>query len=139
MATILPLDDDALRAWPLPAIPESGDKEARGRVVIVAGHVQLPGAAVLAAEAALRAGAGEMAHLVDADKRVVEADPGAVARRQAEAWQAVVALKGGSTFLAEPDGVVRVHEHGVPGLGTAGSGDVLAGLVAGLAARGATL
>jgi ADP-dependent NAD(P)H-hydrate dehydratase len=49
-----------LRSWPLP-IPEGGDKEERGRVIVVAGSYEIPGAAVLAATAALRAGAGKVA------------------------------------------------------------------------------
>lgn len=54
------LDDQALRRWPLPWLDEQGDKESRGLVFIVAGSVQMPGAALLAARAALRAGAGKV-------------------------------------------------------------------------------
>ncbi|PPU04433.1 hypothetical protein XarjCFBP8253_01905, partial [Xanthomonas arboricola pv. juglandis] len=39
-------------------------------------------------------------------------------------------------FIAGPDGVVWMHRGGASGLGTSGSGDVLAGLIAGFAARG---
>jgi NAD(P)H-hydrate repair Nnr-like enzyme with NAD(P)H-hydrate dehydratase domain len=52
----------------------------------------------------------------------------------------VVALKGATTWIAEPgDGGGRawVNRHGCVGLGTSGSGDVLAGVIAGLLARGA--
>ena len=52
-----PLDTEALRQWPLPA--PGGDKNARGRVVVVGGSRRTPGAVLLAAEAALRAGAGK--------------------------------------------------------------------------------
>jgi ADP-dependent NAD(P)H-hydrate dehydratase len=55
--TLRPLDTEALRAWPLPA--PGGDKNARGRVVVVGGSRRTPGAVLLAAEAALRAGAGK--------------------------------------------------------------------------------
>jgi hydroxyethylthiazole kinase-like uncharacterized protein yjeF len=51
------LDPDVLRNWPLP--DPAGGKEARGRVVIVGGSRRTPGAVLLAAEAALRAGAGK--------------------------------------------------------------------------------
>ena len=49
---------DLLRSWPLPA-PEGG-KEARGRTLIIGGSSQTPGAVLLAAEAALRSGAGKL-------------------------------------------------------------------------------
>ena len=53
------VDDALLRAWPLPK-PEQGDKNARGAVFVVAGAPQMPGAAILTATAALRAGAGKL-------------------------------------------------------------------------------
>lgn len=48
----------ALRQWPLPKAGE--DKESRGRVLVVGGNRQTPGAVLLAAEAALRSGAGKL-------------------------------------------------------------------------------
>lgn len=57
----VPLVDAALlRRWPLPLPPTDGDKEGRGRVLIVGGALQLPGAVILAATAALRVGAGKL-------------------------------------------------------------------------------
>jgi ADP-dependent NAD(P)H-hydrate dehydratase len=55
------LDERLLRQWPLPALPQDADKEDRGQVLVIAGSRELPGAAVLAAVAALRAGAGKLA------------------------------------------------------------------------------
>src|SRR5687767_3201139 len=55
------LDLDLLRQWPLPMPDEQGDKEQRGSVLIVGGSREMPGAIILAAEAALRAGAGKLA------------------------------------------------------------------------------
>ena len=49
-----------LARWPLPKPGEDADKEDRGHVLIVAGSVEMPGAALLAAVAALRAGAGKL-------------------------------------------------------------------------------
>ncbi|MDQ3754464.1 MAG: NAD(P)H-hydrate dehydratase, partial [Acidobacteriota bacterium] len=49
-----------LRGWPLPAPDEDGDKEERGRVLVVGGAPGMPGAVMLAATAALRAGAGKL-------------------------------------------------------------------------------
>lgn len=240
------VDDALLRAWPLPRPAPDGDKEDRGRVLVIAGSAEMPGAAIVAGTAALRAGAGklviatsrsaaqtvaggvpearvlalpeasdggpsmhalpllqplaghvaavligpgmvgrevtlalvqallpllrgvpvvldalamdivrsqrrfaqpvlltphagEMAHLTGEEKEELKEVPLAMARRTAAAWNAVVALKGATTTIARPDGVAWSHQLEVPGLGTSGSGDVLAGLVAGLAARGAPL
>ena len=250
MRAPIELDDSALRAWPLPRPSQDDDKEARGRVLVIAGSAQTPGAAVLAGEAALRAGAGklvvgtaatvaavvaqqlpearvvalaedddgglrpdgverldkilaqtasvlagpglaagastvrfvqallgqlngqpmlldaaamdvvrhpseaglpfsghvgmtphagEMAHLSGQEKESIEPDPCECARTAARTWGAVVALKGACTWIATPDGRRWRHARGNPGLATSGSGDVLAGLVAGLMARGASV
>jgi ADP-dependent NAD(P)H-hydrate dehydratase len=244
-ALVRTVDDALLRGWPLPAAQQDGDKERRGRVVVVAGSREMPGAAVLAATAALRAGAGklvvatpqsaaptvagavpearviplpeapdggptffglaalqaiagdtaallvgpgmvgrestvafvqlllplfrnatvlldalamdavkslgrfeqpvvltphagEMAHLTGRDKEDLQQQPGAIALRQASAWNATVVMKGPTTCIAAPDARQWTHSAHAPGLGTSGSGDVLAGLIAGLAARGAS-
>ena len=237
------VDDDLLRAWPLPQPDGDSDKEDRGRVLVLAGSREMPGAAILAGTAALRAGAGklviatpqsaaasvaqavpearvlalpegsegaptlyglpvlqavaasvdavvigpgmtgrestigfvqavlplfrnavvvldalamdtvmaagrftqpviltphagEMAHLTGAGKEDLRDEPHASACRHAAAWNAVVALKGATSCIALPDGRCWTHCLHAPGLGTSGSGDVLAGLIAGLAARG---
>ena len=83
--------------------------------------------------------AGEMAHLTGLAKDEVSADPERHAREAALRWNAVVALKGSTTFIATPEGDCWRHVGGQAGLGTSGSGDVLAGIVIGLAARGAPL
>lgn len=242
-----PLTDATLRRWPLPDPGGEADKESRGCVLVVAGSREIPGAALLAAEAALRAGAGkltiaapqsvapglalaapearvlsldetpaggiamraveplarlaprvgalvvgpgmldenrscpfvrallphfahaavvldalamgvvrgeppafgspvlltphagEMAHLLGIGKDAVTADPLAVARQAAARWNAVVALKGATTHLAQPDGVAWRYRSHTPGLATSGSGDTLAGIIGGIAARGMPL
>jgi len=58
------ITDALLRSWPLPG-PEGGGKEERGRVLIIAGAIEMPGAAILASTAALRAGAGKVRIAID--------------------------------------------------------------------------
>lgn len=241
------LDEAALRAWPLPMPDEDGDKEERGRVLVIAGSREMPGAAILAATAALRAGAGklaiatpasvahlvastmpearviplqedddgklaidaaehiegkfnailigpgmqhaetvarfvcalpqrhdttplildacamdvvyaenpciqafdrpvlltphagELAHLSGRSKAAIKAAPEDSVLGAARQWNALVALKGKLTFIATPQGRLWRHEGGNIGLATSGSGDSLAGVIAGLTARGASL
>lgn len=248
------VDNAFLREWALPETPSDGDKEVRGHVLILGGSAEMPGAVILAATAALRAGAGkltiatgasvaqlvalaipearvialrenreggftrdataelnpladrvnailigpgmqdepataalvrallprldgtsvvldacamgiilnpdlatgqlpfrfdrpvivtphagEMAHLTGSPKEEVLAEPQHFATSAAQEWNAVVALKGARTLIAAPAGSVWQHEGGNVGLAISGSGDTLAGIVAGLAARGATL
>src|SRR3954464_2318744 len=54
------IDAELLRATPLPRLNQDGDKGERGSVLIAAGSPEVPGAALLAGVAALRAGAGKL-------------------------------------------------------------------------------
>ena len=237
-----------LSGYPLPVPGSDGDKETRGRVLVVGGEVSLPGAVVLAGIAALRAGAGklqlatcasiavpigvavpeslslglretaggsihpgearklremvratdalligpgttpsgdtirltrsligfatkggivldaaalellrktpdalhrhdgnavltphaaEMSMMTGIDEAEIEANAYDIALQCATTFGAVVALKGPVTFIASPEGGVLRFECGDVGLATSGSGDTLAGIVAGLLARGA--
>jgi NAD(P)H-hydrate repair Nnr-like enzyme with NAD(P)H-hydrate dehydratase domain len=81
--------------------------------------------------------AGEIAALIGIDKREVKQSAAAVARHAAERYGATVVLKGAQSWIAEPGGALFRFTGGSVGLGTSGSGDALAGIVAGLAANGA--
>ena len=59
MTSATPLGRSALDSNPLPPIVD-GDKESKGRILIIAGSREVPGAALLAATAAMRAGAGKL-------------------------------------------------------------------------------
>ena len=230
------LDADLLRReFPLPPLPEDGDKEDRGLVLVIGGSPEVPGAAILSGIAAQRAGAGklqivtdpeiaipvgvvatgarviagfegcgeraasaaavilgpgmergpchdtlgeilsagaetplvldaaalgclsehcdrvrqwpggaallphsrEMAQLLGCEAEEVEIDPLHAARRAAERYHAVALIKGRFSFIVAPDGRAFRFEGGGIGLATSGSGDVLAGIVGGIAARGA--
>lgn len=237
------IDEQFLRGWPLPRLNADDDKSSRGRLLIVAGSAENPGAAILAAEGALRAGAGKLTIATAASRaggvavavpeaRVIglpENDQGGLAKdaeiafgaildifdaaligpgmfdeygtgefaqalvqklgnckiildaaamaaapfldeaveqlitphagemahlremalehvdgidtalSTAREWQTVVALKGSTTCIAARSGRLLRYRGGNVGLAVSGSGDVLAGIIAGLAARGAAL
>lgn len=96
---------------------------------------------------------GEFATLTGQDKEAVARDPRQAAVDAAARFGAVVVLKADATIVAAPAdpassyaapsgapaeaGPPLRYESGAPGLGTAGSGDVLAGIIGGLLARGA--
>jgi ADP-dependent NAD(P)H-hydrate dehydratase len=79
----------------------------------------------------------ELAHTAGCDVAEVEADPASVAARVAERSGVVVLYGGTVKHVAAPDGRAWRVEGGGPGLGVSGSGDVQAGVVGGLLARGA--
>jgi hydroxyethylthiazole kinase-like uncharacterized protein yjeF len=91
------------------------------------------------ANAVLTPHAGEMAHLTGLPKETVADEAEARARAASDAWRAGVVLKGATTWIAFPGEPDWCHGGGDVGLATSGSGDTLAGLVGGLAARGVPL
>jgi len=80
--------------------------------------------------------AGELGRLLEIGSDEVERERLRHVRMAAERAQAVVVLKGDDTLIAEPSGRVAVSPGGAPALATAGSGDVLTGVIAALLAVG---
>jgi len=108
------------------------DAGALGRLQECRDQLHHPGRALI-----ITPHAGEMANLLDVSREAVAADPLAHARQAASHLRCTVVLKGGTTHVVEPDGTAWVYKGGTIGLATSGSGDVLAGIIAGLLARGA--
>ncbi|MFL5929476.1 MAG: NAD(P)H-hydrate dehydratase [Gaiellaceae bacterium] len=79
---------------------------------------------------------GELGRLLRAGSRDVDAHRLASAQRAATRFGAVVLLKGADTIVASPREGVLVATYGTPALATAGSGDVLTGIVAAFLAKG---
>ena len=79
---------------------------------------------------------GEMARLTGLSTAEVNADRWGVAQRFASAWQQIVVLKGAHTVIAHPDGQLAISPFADAALATAGSGDVLAGVMVALLAQG---
>ena len=88
-------------------------------------------------EAILLPNAAELAALLDCDEREAKEEPIRCGQRAAERYRAVVLAKGVTSHIVSPRGETWTYEGGAPGLGVSGSGDVLAGIVGGLLARGA--
>ncbi|HET6546482.1 MAG TPA: NAD(P)H-hydrate dehydratase [Rhodanobacteraceae bacterium] len=79
---------------------------------------------------------GEAARLLGCDIATVQRDRFAAVRALAQRHRAVVVLKGSGSLVADPAGCVAVCRWGNPGMASAGMGDVLTGVVAGLLAQG---
>jgi ADP-dependent NAD(P)H-hydrate dehydratase / NAD(P)H-hydrate epimerase len=73
----------------------------------------------------------EFARLSDLETAAVQRDRRGLASRFAKVWNKVVVLKGADTVIAGPDGRVTVNPIATPALASGGTGDVLAGLIAG--------
>jgi ADP-dependent NAD(P)H-hydrate dehydratase / NAD(P)H-hydrate epimerase len=80
--------------------------------------------------------AGELGRLMEVGSEEIERERLRHVRAAAEQAQAVVVLKGDDTLIADPSGCVAVSPGGTPALATAGTGDVLTGVIAALLAAG---
>jgi NAD(P)H-hydrate epimerase len=80
--------------------------------------------------------AGELGRLLEIDSAAVGAQRLRSARTAAERTRAIVVLKGDDTIVAAPDGRVAISPGGAPALATAGTGDVLSGVIGAMLAKG---
>lgn len=99
----------------------------------LAGHTEI--LAAMQAQKVLTPHPGEMARLTGLEIAEIEAERINIAKKYAEQWQAIVVLKGAPTVIGCPNGTVYVNSTGNSSLATGGSGDVLTGIIAGLAAQ----
>lgn len=82
---------------------------------------------------------GEMARLAGISVDEVQRERLEIARKAATEWHKVIVLKGAYTVVAASDGRARISQMANPGLASAGTGDVLTGVIAGLVAQGLSL
>jgi NAD(P)H-hydrate epimerase len=108
----LVLDADGLNAH----AGRLGDLKDRGSATVLTPH------------------AGELGRLLGRESREIEAARLASVREASELSGAVVVLKGDDTLIADPHGRIAVSRGGSPALATAGTGDVLTGVIAALLA-----
>ncbi len=114
-----PLVIDADGLWMLAkGLPRLAKASARGASIVVTPHV------------------GEAERLAGEARAAIEADRVGFARRSAEAMEGTFLLKGNPTIVGDRDGRATLNTSGNAGMATAGAGDVLTGVVAGLVAQG---
>ncbi len=123
--------EQVLHALETAEVPVVLDADA---ITVLADHID----AVAAAQCPLilTPHPGEFAALFGLKVEDVQEDRVGMARMAAARLNAVVVLKGAGTIIAAPDQCPAVNMTGNPGMATGGSGDVLAGLIAGLAGQG---
>lgn len=123
-----------------PIVAELLKRVERRMVIDADALVVLEGDAALLraykSEIVLTPHAGELAYLTGAPKQKIKADPAGVLASFVRDIQKTVLLKGSPTRIASPNGHLHVVNKGNPGMATAGSGDVLTGIIAGLMAQG---
>jgi len=91
--------------------------------------------AALPARSVITPHPGEAGRLLGCDTRAIEADRVGAAEELARRYSCVAVLKGAGTLIADPQGLRFVCSLGNPGMATAGMGDTLAGIIAGVIAQ----
>lgn len=114
-------------ALPIPAVLDADALSAWAE--------QLPGLGAARAPRVLTPHPGEAARLLGVSTAAIQRDRVGAARELAQTSTQVVVLKGARSVIAAPDGSVRICVSGTPAMGTAGTGDVLAGVIGALCAQ----
>lgn len=91
---------------------------------------------ILSSEVVLTPHPGEMSRLTGMSIDKIQKDREDIARQFSKKWNQVVVLKGANTVIVSPDGEVVLSPFANPALATAGTGDVLSGIITGLTAQG---
>lgn len=79
---------------------------------------------------------GEMARLTGKTIEEIQTNRIEYAAHYAQEWGSTIVLKGNKTIVAAPTGEIYINITGNPGMATAGSGDVLCGIITGLISQG---
>jgi len=79
---------------------------------------------------------GELSRLTGLTIDEIQSDRETIAKKLAKKWRQVLVLKGANTIVVSPAGQVRICPFANPALATAGTGDILAGMIAGFLAQG---
>lgn len=79
---------------------------------------------------------GEMARLLESNIKMIQSKRKKIAAKFARDFNLTVVLKGKNTIVADPQAKVYVNQTGNPGMATAGSGDVLTGMIAAFLGQG---
>lgn len=82
---------------------------------------------------------GEMSRFLELTIQDIQENRIEAVQKTAQAYRTHILLKGDRTLISDPDGNIYINSTGNPGMATAGSGDVLTGLIAGFAAQGLSL
>lgn len=127
------LIEQLLRRAPLPVVLDAG---ALGALALLPEKER--GALLRKAEqtVVLTPHPGEMAALTGLSAAEIQQDRPEAAGRYAGKWETVLLLKGAGTVCASPGGEIRFNPTGGPALATAGTGDLLTGLLSSLIAQG---
>ncbi|MFZ5969464.1 MAG: NAD(P)H-hydrate dehydratase [Bacillota bacterium] len=91
---------------------------------------------LLKSPAVLTPHVGEMSRMTGISVEEINANRIQIAQDFSKKWNAIIVLKGVRTVVASPEGEVYINTTGNPGMATAGSGDVLTGIITGFIAQG---